>query len=133
MKKITTLCATLMLTVFGWQANAQYCAAGPSSTFDTNVESVALTGDAATAINYTGCPGVSGLEDQTTTQTVSLTAGSPYTANVQFGTCGGTIMVLVKLGLTGIKTLHLSRQSLSVLGQELLLLQSQQCHLMFLH
>ena len=89
MKKITTLCATLMLTVFGWQANAQYCAAGPSSTFDSNVESVVLTGDAATAINYTGCPGVSGLEDLTATQAVSLTAGSPYTANVQFGTCGG--------------------------------------------
>ena len=89
MKKIRTLCATLILTAFGWQANAQYCAAGPSSTFDSNVGSVNLTGDAATAINYTGCPGVSGLEDLTGTQSVSVTSGSGYTANVQFGTCGG--------------------------------------------
>lgn len=73
--------------------SAQYCTGvGASNTSDSNVESVALTGDAATVINYTGCTGttgVTGLDDQTATQSVSVTAGSPYTANIQFGTCGG--------------------------------------------
>ena len=73
--------------------SAQYCTAvGPSSTGDSNLESVALTGDAATMIAYTGCSGgggVIGLEDLTASQSVNVTAGSSYTANTQFGTCGG--------------------------------------------
>jgi hypothetical protein len=40
------------------------------------------------SINYTGCPGVIGLQDLTALGT-TLNAGSNYTVNVQFGTCGG--------------------------------------------
>ena len=68
--------------------HGQYCAGGPSSTFDSNVESVFINGDNNTNINYTGCPGIIGLEDQTA-NTVSVTAGLSYTLDVQFGTCGG--------------------------------------------
>ena len=58
------------------------------STADSNIEGVNLTGD-ATNIAYTGCPGVLGVEDLTATQSADVTAGSGYTANVGFGTCGG--------------------------------------------
>jgi hypothetical protein len=64
-----------------------YCNAGPSQTADSNVESVVLNGTNATAINYTGCPGVIGLEQST--QSVDLGVGNSFQADVQFGTCGG--------------------------------------------
>ena len=68
--------------------NAQYCTnVGPSSTADSNVESVVLVG-ASGSINYVGCPGVVGLQNLTNLST-TLNAGSSYTANIDFGTCGG--------------------------------------------
>ena len=76
---------TLSLAYFG-----QYCSnGGPSSTFDSNVESVfLLQGSNSTSINYIGCPGVTGVENQSTL-TVDLIADSSYVIDVQFGTCGG--------------------------------------------
>jgi len=65
---------------------SQYCTAGPSTTADSNVESVILTGETA-SINYTGCPGVAGVEDQTSL-TADLKTGYNYTASIYFGTCG---------------------------------------------
>ena len=68
---------------------AQYCTSvGPTSTVDSNVESVILNGVVG-AINYTGCPGVVGLEDLTQNVSVTLNAGGNYTLTVQFGTCQG--------------------------------------------
>ncbi len=85
-----------MLAIFGiilfspQYSFAQYCVlGGPSSTFDSNIESVNLLGDAASAISYTGCPGVSGVEDLTASQSVDVSAGTLYTADIVFGTCGG--------------------------------------------
>ena len=86
MKKIFLSIAffTLTLVYFG-----QYCSSGgPSSTFDSNVESVFLQGSNSTSINYIGCPGVTGVENQSTL-TVDLIADSTYIIDVQFGTCGG--------------------------------------------
>jgi len=89
MKKITLLTSILSLSFFTTNISAQYCTTGgTSSTADSNVESVTLTGDVASAITYTGCPGVLGVEDQTILF-ADVTVGTPYTANVQFGTCGG--------------------------------------------
>lgn len=68
---------------------AQYCTnVGPSSTVDSNVESVVLNGVVG-AINYTGCPGVIGLQDLTQNVNVTLNAGATYTISVKFGTCNG--------------------------------------------
>lgn len=68
---------------------AQYCVSGgPSSVFDSNVQSVTLTGNIS-SINYTGCPGVTGVEDLTATQSADLAVGGTYTGSIQFGTCGG--------------------------------------------
>lgn len=68
-------------TAFG-----QYCSGGPSSTFDSNIEAVTITGDNGTQINYTGCPGVTGVEDESA-QVVELTAGDTYTLDITIGSC----------------------------------------------
>ncbi|MFK8039268.1 MAG: GEVED domain-containing protein [Crocinitomicaceae bacterium] len=84
--KVILIC--LVFFVFFLPANAQYCLnIGPSSTADSNVESVNLIGD-GNSISQNGCPGISGLEDHTSLM-ATLTAGNNYTLNVQFGTCGG--------------------------------------------
>lgn len=81
----------LLLSFFaisGLAVNAQYCmTAGPSQTADSNLESLTLNG-ASGSINYTGCPGVTGVQ-QYLAQTVYLNAGGNYTVNLQFGTCNG--------------------------------------------
>ena len=77
----------LLISILSFtQINGQYCTGGPSSAFDSNVESVFINGDNNSNINYTGCPGVIGIENQTA-NTVSLTAGLSYSLDIQFGTC----------------------------------------------
>ena len=67
---------------------SQYCTAvGPTSDADSNVQSVSLNGDSG-SINYTGCPGIIGLQDLTSL-TTSLAGGMSYSLSVEFGTCGG--------------------------------------------
>ncbi|MFM6934626.1 MAG: GEVED domain-containing protein [Flavobacteriales bacterium] len=70
-------------------AFGQYCVSGvgPTSNADSNVELVQLSGVVGN-INYTGCPGVIGVQDLTLLST-TLNAGAPYVLNVKFGTCGG--------------------------------------------
>lgn len=85
MKKLLLL---LSLTSFINGFYSQYCTTvGPSNTIDSNVELVQLTG-ASGGINFTGCPGVVGLQDLTSMSTI-LNAGAAYTISVKFGTCGG--------------------------------------------
>jgi len=67
---------------------SQYCTSGgPSSTADSNLEGLSIVG-ASGSINYVGCPAVTGVQHYTT-ETVTLSAGSSYVLNIQFGTCGG--------------------------------------------
>lgn len=67
MKKIILIFGLLVTC---WQINAQdYCIdGGPSSTFDSNVESVDFVGE-TTTIAYLGCQnagnGFAGIDDQT--------------------------------------------------------------------
>jgi hypothetical protein len=82
------LLLSILFVGFCLSCNAQYCTSGgPSSTADSNIESVTITGTSG-SINYTGCPGIIGLE-QYTAQTVSLGQGNNFSLDVQFGTCGG--------------------------------------------
>jgi hypothetical protein len=68
---------------------SQYCtSAGPSYTTDSNIGSVSLLGE-TTSISYTGCPGVLGVEDQTT-QVADVIGGNTYSVDLVYGTCGGT-------------------------------------------
>lgn len=79
----------LLFVLFQISLFAQYCTnVGPTSTIDSNVESVVLSGVVGN-INYVGCPGIVGLHDLTQSVNVSLNAGATYTISVQFGTCGG--------------------------------------------
>ena len=87
MKKKLLSFLSIMMMSSGFVVNAQYCEGGPSNTADSNIEDITLNGVNATSINYTGCPGVTGVEDQTAT-TVDLVIGQEYTVDVTFGTCG---------------------------------------------
>lgn len=85
MKLIFLITLTTAITS---QGLSQYCmSGGPTNTADSNIESVTLVGESG-SINYTGCPGVLGVEIHSS-ETVFLNAGSNYTTNIQFGTCGG--------------------------------------------
>ena len=80
---------SLLFFFFKLSLLAQYCTnVGPTSTVDSNVESVVLSGVLGT-INYVGCPGVVGLQDLTQSVNISLNAGGTYTISVKFGTCNG--------------------------------------------
>ncbi len=85
MKRIALVAILLLLSQIGL---SQYCeVGGPSSTADSNLEFLSITG-ASGSINYIGCPGVVGVEHYTT-ETVTLSAGATYVLSLQFGTCGG--------------------------------------------
>jgi hypothetical protein len=85
MKQFALLASTLLI---GASAFSQYCeAGGPSSANDSNLEGLNIIGDAG-SINYVGCPAVTGVQYYTT-ESVTISAGSSYALNVQFGTCGG--------------------------------------------
>lgn len=85
MKRLTLIVSLLIC----WQMGlSQYCeTGGPSSTADSNLESLSVTGTSG-SVNYVGCPAVTGVQHYTT-ETVTLDAGATYVFNIQFGTCGG--------------------------------------------
>lgn len=86
MKSIFTLGISALLTASSF---SQYCmSGGPTSNIDSNVQLVQITG-ASGAINFTGCPGVIGVQDLSASQVVTLTAGASYSLTVDFGTCDG--------------------------------------------
>jgi len=67
--------------------NAQYCGGGPYYYGDSNLASANIVGE-STSISYTGCPAVTGVENQLG-EVADLTLGSTYSANFTWGTCGG--------------------------------------------
>ena len=78
---------SLFLSII-FAGHGQYCTScGPSQTTWSNVESAYILGEGSSAITYTGCPGVIGLQDLTSSQFVTLNADQSYILYVQFGTC----------------------------------------------
>jgi hypothetical protein len=72
----------------GINTYGQYCTlGGPTSNVDSNVESVIFTGVSG-GINHVGCPSQIGVEVYLNEST-TLSAGSSYSLQVDFGTCGG--------------------------------------------
>lgn len=72
-------------------SHAQYCiTGGPSSTADSDIEDVSIVGDNFGISNLASCPGVSGIDDYTTTDSADVSLGTGYSLNINFGTCGGT-------------------------------------------
>ena len=66
-------------------SNAQYCSAGPSSAADSNVTAVVLTGETQ-SINYSGCPGITGVNDQTAVYTADVVGDTSYSVDITFCT-----------------------------------------------
>lgn len=90
MKKELLKIMMVLPSLLFWQGvSGQYCQGGPASTFDSNIESLSLTGDNGTTLFYTGCPGVTGVEDESA-QVVELTAGDTYTLDITIGTCSAS-------------------------------------------
>ncbi|MFN6085531.1 MAG: GEVED domain-containing protein [Fluviicola sp.] len=86
---MTRLLLFLSLFAFNMTVFGQYCmTAGPTSTADSNVELVQISGDAS-MISHTGCPGVIGVQDLTSLSPLFLTPGNNYSLTFDFGTCGG--------------------------------------------
>ena len=82
------LCLSICLFIGTMHINGQYCTlGGPSSNADSNVESVILNGVSG-GINHIGCPSQIGVELYLNEST-TLSAGSSYSLQVDFGTCGG--------------------------------------------
>ena len=75
------------VVLLSFSSGYSQCGGGPTSDIDSNLESFFLFGNTS-QINYSGCPGVLGVEDQTNLG-ADLSAGGTYAAAVQFGTCGG--------------------------------------------
>lgn len=79
---------SILLIYSGFSAKSQYCmTGGPSTLNDSNLELLSLIGTSG-SINYTGCPGVLGVEEFLS-QTTTMNAGAAYSVSVKFGTCGG--------------------------------------------
>ncbi len=90
MHKLLRGTVVLLLVALSTSSYAQtYCSAGPSSTFDSEITNVVLSGDNYSISNLATCPGVGGVQNFTTTDSADLSVGTSYTLNVTFSTCGG--------------------------------------------
>ena len=70
-------------------------ASGPTSTGDSEIEAINITGDAGTSIAYAGgCTApntpVAGIRDNTSS-VVDLSAGNTYSLDVDYGDCSGSV------------------------------------------
>lgn len=81
-----------LLALVGMQAQAQYCSGGPSSTLDSQIDLVELTGEMGSAIDtVVPCASVgTGLTNLTATDTAIVYRDSSYTLSLRAGSCGGS-------------------------------------------
>ena len=79
------------LILISFAVSAQYCVTGvgPSTTFDTDIESVSMIGDNFSINNSNTCPGTSGVLDRTTIDSADVSLGTSYSVQVVLGTCNG--------------------------------------------
>ena len=68
-----------------------YCVTGvgPSSTFDSELTGVQITGDTYSISQMSALCGPAGVQDFTATDSADISAGASYTVSVTMGTCGG--------------------------------------------
>jgi hypothetical protein len=67
-----------------------YCAAGPSSIFDSEITGVVLSGDNYSISQLATACGSTGVQDFTSTDSADLSLGTTYALEVVMGTCGGS-------------------------------------------
>ena len=87
----------LVLTVFGilipWMGSLSaqtYCAAGPSSTADSEITGVVLNGTGSSISQLSSACGSAGVQDFTATDIADLQINTSYSLDVTMGTCGGS-------------------------------------------
>lgn len=79
-----------VLFVFGTTAQAQtYCAAGPSSTFDSEITGVVLVGNTDSISSLDTNCGTTGVQDFTGLYSADISRGATYSIDITMGTCGG--------------------------------------------
>ncbi len=88
--KITLSVLMLLIGIGSTNSFAQYCTnGGPTSTFDSELGAINLVG-ATTSISIAQtCPGITGVDDLTASQSADLIAGNSYSLSVEFSDCGG--------------------------------------------
>lgn len=90
MRKMLRSVVMLFALVWSTGSFAQtYCSAGPSSTADSEITNVVLTGDNYSISNLATCPAATGVQDFTGTDSADVSLGTSYGINVTFSTCGG--------------------------------------------
>lgn len=81
------------LLLLSFAVSAQYCitGVGPTTIFDTDIESVSLTGDNFSISNSNTCPAVVGVTNRTAIDSADVSLGTSYSAQVVLGTCNGGV------------------------------------------
>ena len=83
----------VLFLAFAWgTASAQYCAGGPSSTADSQIDLFEITGEMGTSIDtVVPCSSVgTGLTNLTAVDTAIVYRDSSYTISARAGSCGGS-------------------------------------------
>jgi hypothetical protein len=90
MKKRLLIFAISLLSFVGSSVYAQsYCAAGPTSSFDSEITGVAIMGDNYSISQLAAGCGSIGVQDFTSTDSADVSIGTSYALDVTMGTCGG--------------------------------------------
>ena len=83
----------VLFLAFAWgTASAQYCAGGPSSTADSQIDLFEITGEMGTSIDtVVPCSSIgTGLTNLTAVDTAIVYRDSSYTISARAGSCGGS-------------------------------------------
>ena len=90
MKKRLLIFAISLLSFVGSSVHAQsYCAAGPTTSFDSEITGVIISGDNYSISRIDASCGPQGVQDFTATDSADLSIGTSYTLDVTMGTCSG--------------------------------------------
>ena len=80
----------LGILITSFQAKAQYCGGGPSSTGDSDVTDVILNGETKSISNLASCPGVTGVQNLTHME-ADVALDSSYSVSINFSSKGNFI------------------------------------------
>ena len=89
MKKLLLTFVGILIPWMGSLSAQTYCAAGPSSTFDSEITGVVLNGTGASISQLSTACGTTGVQDFTASHVADLQINTSYSLDVTMGTCGG--------------------------------------------
>jgi hypothetical protein len=85
--------AVLLVSLLVYTQGQTYCASGPTTTVDSNLGAVALTGDSSNIADDTNCPGTIGPKDLTA-QKADIAPGASYKLTFAVTSCGNSFPTL---------------------------------------